>query len=60
MRADGVGYISTEWPDAPGIWSKEQVLAWKKITDTVHAAGGHIYAQVEQLGFAREISCADN
>ena len=54
-----LGYISTEWPDAPGIWSKEQVLAWKKITDTVHATGGHIYAQVKYLGFPCGTSCAE-
>jgi len=40
----------TEWQDAPGIWSKEQVVAWKKITDTVHAAGSHIYAQLWHVG----------
>jgi len=40
----------TEWPDAPGIWSKAQVAAWKKITDTVHGVGGHIYAQIWHVG----------
>ncbi|KAF8637926.1 hypothetical protein AX17_002547 [Amanita inopinata Kibby_2008] len=40
----------TEWPYAPGIWSKAQVEAWKDITDGIHAAGGHIYAQLWHLG----------
>ncbi|TFK38126.1 hypothetical protein BDQ12DRAFT_723486 [Crucibulum laeve] len=40
----------TEWPHAPGIWSREQVEGWKKITESVHAAGGHIYAQLWHLG----------
>jgi len=40
----------TEWQDAPGIWSDEQIKAWKKITHAVHAAGGHIYAQLWHLG----------
>lgn len=36
----------TEWPYAPGIWSEEQVQGWKKITDSVHAAGSLIFCQV--------------
>ncbi|KAK2467549.1 hypothetical protein APHAL10511_000404 [Amanita phalloides] len=40
----------TEWPDAPGIWSNEQTKEWNKITDAVHAAGGHIYAQLWHVG----------
>ena len=46
------GYIfsrSTEWSHAPGIWNKQQVDGWKKITDAVHAKGGIIYAQVNAL-----------
>ncbi|KAJ7080566.1 flavoprotein NADH-dependent oxidoreductase [Mycena crocata] len=40
----------TEWPNAPGIWSKSQVEAWKKITDSVHAHGSKIYCQLWHLG----------
>ncbi|RDB18145.1 Artemisinic aldehyde Delta(11(13)) reductase [Hypsizygus marmoreus] len=40
----------TEWPYAPGIWNKEQVAGWKKIVDTVHAAGSHIYSQLWHVG----------
>lgn len=36
----------TEWPNAPGIWSEEQVAAWKKITDSVHSAGALMFCQV--------------
>ncbi|KAH6918059.1 flavoprotein NADH-dependent oxidoreductase [Coprinopsis sp. MPI-PUGE-AT-0042] len=39
-----------EWENAPGIWSEEQVQAWKKITDAVHAEGSAIYAQLWHLG----------
>ncbi|KIJ70381.1 hypothetical protein HYDPIDRAFT_172213 [Hydnomerulius pinastri MD-312] len=52
----GAGFITTEgtlicqqgteWQNAPGIWSKEQVAAWKKITESVHAEGGVIFSQV--------------
>ncbi|EGO00744.1 hypothetical protein SERLA73DRAFT_167001 [Serpula lacrymans var. lacrymans S7.3] len=36
----------TEWRNVPGIWSQEQVAAWKKITSAVHDEGGLIFAQV--------------
>ncbi|KAM6492767.1 oye family NADH-dependent flavin oxidoreductase [Amanita muscaria] len=36
----------SEWQNAPGIWNEEQVQGWKKITNAVHAAGGHIYCQL--------------
>ncbi|KAF4457693.1 nadh:flavin oxidoreductase nadh oxidase [Fusarium albosuccineum] len=31
---------------APGIWSKEQIEGWKKITDTIHLKGSFIYLQL--------------
>lgn len=40
----------TEWPNAPGIWSDEQVAAWKTIVDTVHAEGTPIVSQLWHLG----------
>ncbi|EJC99585.1 FMN-linked oxidoreductase [Fomitiporia mediterranea MF3/22] len=40
----------TEWPNAPGIWSKEHVSAWKKVTDAVHSQGGKIFCQLWHLG----------
>lgn len=36
----------TEWPYAPGIWSEDHVVAWRKVTDAVHAAGSLIFCQV--------------
>ncbi|KAJ7590033.1 hypothetical protein C8J56DRAFT_1004091 [Mycena floridula] len=40
----------TEWPNAPGIWNKEQIAGWKKITDQVHVEGSVIYVQLWHLG----------
>ncbi|KAH7889993.1 hypothetical protein F5I97DRAFT_620641 [Phlebopus sp. FC_14] len=40
----------TEWQNAPGIWSKEHVTAWKKVTDAVHADGGVIFCQLWHVG----------
>ncbi|KAK0223051.1 hypothetical protein IW262DRAFT_1447161 [Armillaria fumosa] len=33
----------TEWQNAPGIWSKEQTMGWKKITNAVHAEGYFLF-----------------
>jgi 2,4-dienoyl-CoA reductase-like NADH-dependent reductase (Old Yellow Enzyme family) len=41
----GVGY-----PDTPGIWSDDQVEGWKKITASVHAAGGRMFLQLWHVG----------
>lgn len=41
----GAGYANT-----PGIYSDEQVTAWKKITTAVHAAGGKIFCQIWHVG----------
>ncbi|KAM7192746.1 hypothetical protein V8F33_008207 [Rhypophila sp. PSN 637] len=35
---------------SPGIWSPEQMSAWKEITDAVHAKGCKIYCQLWHLG----------
>lgn len=36
--------------DTPGIWNNTQVEAWKKITQSVHTAGGRIIAQLWHVG----------
>lgn len=41
----GVGY-----PDTPGIWSQEQVEAWKAVTQAVHQEGGRIFLQLWHVG----------
>jgi 2,4-dienoyl-CoA reductase-like NADH-dependent reductase (Old Yellow Enzyme family) len=45
VTPQGVGY-----PDTPGIWSEEQTAGWKKVTDSVHAAGGRIILQLWHVG----------
>src|ERR1700727_135017 len=37
----GRGYLG-----APGIYSEEQVIAWRRVTDAVHAKGGYIFLQL--------------
>lgn len=45
ISQQGQGY-----QDTPGIYSKEQVAGWKKVTERVHALGGHIYIQLWHVG----------
>ena len=45
ISPQGVGY-----PATPGIHSAEQTSAWKKVTDAVHEAGGHIFLQLWHVG----------
>ncbi|MBL7787952.1 MAG: alkene reductase [Chitinophagales bacterium] len=37
-------------PLTPGLYTKEQIAAWKKVTDAVHEKGGVIYAQLWHTG----------
>ena len=43
--ADGMGYCRT-----PGIYNAEQIAAWRKVTDSVHANGGTIVLQLMHCG----------
>ncbi|KAJ6099794.1 NADH-dependent flavin oxidoreductase [Penicillium canescens] len=46
-------YISPKaagYPNAPGIWSAEQIARWKEITDSVHAKGSFVFLQIWALG----------
>lgn len=45
VSPEGVGY-----PATPGIHSEIQVTAWRKVTDAVHAKGGHIFLQLWYTG----------
>lgn len=43
--ADGIGYCRT-----PGIYTAEQIAAWRKVTEAVHAEGGTIVLQLMHCG----------
>jgi 2,4-dienoyl-CoA reductase-like NADH-dependent reductase (Old Yellow Enzyme family) len=49
-EATGISQEGLGWPSAPGIWSAEQVEAWKPVTEAVHAAGGRIMLQLWHMG----------
>lgn len=42
---EGRGYLYT-----PGLYTDEQTMAWRKVTEAVHAKGGKIFAQLWHVG----------
>ena len=49
-EATGITQEGSGWPAAPGIWSEQQVEAWKPVTEAVHEAGGRIILQLWHMG----------
>jgi 2,4-dienoyl-CoA reductase-like NADH-dependent reductase (Old Yellow Enzyme family) len=49
-EATGISRIGLGWPYAPGLWNAAQVEGWKPVTEAVHRAGGHIFAQLWHMG----------
>src|SRR3546814_470091 len=65
----GAGLIITEatqiskgaqgYQDTPGLYTPEQVAAWRKVTDAVHAKGGRIFAQLWHVGRVSHVDLLD-
>src|SRR3954470_9524085 len=55
ISQQGQGY-----QDTPGIYSKEQVAGWRKVTERVHARGGHIFIQLWHVGRISHTSLQPN
>lgn len=55
VSQQGQGY-----QDTPGIYSKEQVEGWKKVTDRVHERGGRIFVQLWHVGRISHVSLQPN
>ncbi len=49
-EATGISQEGLGWPSAPGIWSQDQVTAWKPVTKAVHDADGRIILQLWHMG----------
>src|ERR1700680_2507578 len=49
-EASQVSQQGQGYQDTPGIYSKEQVAGWRKVTDRVHANGGRIFIQIWHVG----------
>lgn len=55
VSPEGQGYI-----DTPGIYNAEQVAAWRRVTDAVHAEGGRIAMQLWHVGRISHVSLQPN
>ena len=51
ISPEGQGYL-----DTPGIYNAEQVAAWRRVTDAVHAEGGRIAVQLWHVGRISHVS----
>ena len=49
-EASQISPMAQGYLDTPGIYSPEQVAAWRPVTDAVHAAGGRIVIQLWHVG----------
>src|ERR1700687_651019 len=59
-EASQVSQQGQGYQDTPGIYSKEQVAGWRKVTDRVHARGGRIYIQIWHVGRVSHTSLQPN
>jgi N-ethylmaleimide reductase len=55
VSQQGQGY-----QDTPGIYSREQVAGWRKVTDRVHERGGRIFLQLWHVGRISHVSLQEN
>lgn len=59
-EASQVSQQGQGYQDTPGIYSKEQVAGWRKVTDRVHERGGHIYIQLWHVGRISHTTLQEN
>ncbi|KAK8959674.1 putative 12-oxophytodienoate reductase 5 [Platanthera guangdongensis] len=49
-EATGISDTAQGYPDTPGVWTKEQVEAWKPIVNAVHDKGAVFICQIWHVG----------
>src|SRR5258705_12494924 len=59
-EASQVSQQGQGYQDTPGIYSREQVAGWRKVTDGVHARGGRIFLQAWHVGRVSHTSLQPN
>src|SRR4030081_3788013 len=59
-EASQVSQQGQGYQDTPGIYSKDQVAGWRKITDRVHENGGRIFIQIWHVGRISHTSLQPN
>jgi N-ethylmaleimide reductase len=55
-EASQISPMAQGYLDTPGIHSQEQVEAWRRVTDAVHAEGGRIVIQLWHVGRISHVS----
>ena len=48
------------YQDTPGLYTSEQIDAWRKVTDAVHAKGGKIFVQLWHVGRISHVDLQPN
>ncbi|WP_439394049.1 alkene reductase [Bradyrhizobium sp. PMVTL-01] len=59
-EASQVSQQGQGYQDTPGIYSKEQVAGWRKVTDKVHERGGKIFIQLWHVGRISHVDLQEN
>jgi N-ethylmaleimide reductase len=59
-EASQVSQQGQGYQDTPGIYSKEQIAGWRKVTDRVHERGGKIFLQLWHVGRISHTSLQEN
>jgi N-ethylmaleimide reductase len=59
-EASQVSQQGQGYQDTPGIYTKDQIAGWRKITDHVHERDGHIYIQLWHVGRISHTSLQPN
>jgi N-ethylmaleimide reductase len=59
-EASQVSQQGQGYQDTPGIYSKEQVAGWRKVTERVHERGGRIFLQAWHVGRISHTSLQPN
>ena len=49
-EATAISHQGQGYADVPGLYASEQLAAWKRVTDAVHAKGGRIFTQLWHVG----------
>jgi N-ethylmaleimide reductase len=49
-EATQISPLGKGYPATPGIYSDDQVAGWRKVTEAVHAKGGHMVCQLWHVG----------
>lgn len=55
ISREGQGYLYN-----PGLWTKEQIEGWRLTTESVHAVGGTMFAQLWHVGRVSHVSLQED